>query len=55
MNSNGSDCESSTVHYDFDVIFLIFLTEGRQGLINWRRLLVNPVAGGSDGWEKFGI
>jgi hypothetical protein len=37
------------------LFFKFFLTEGRQGLINWRRLLVNPVADGSDGWEKFGI
>jgi hypothetical protein len=37
------------------LMLLLFLTEGRQGLINWRRLLVNPVADDSDGWEKFGI
>jgi hypothetical protein len=32
MNLNGLDCKSSIVYYDFDVI--VFLTEGRQGLIN---------------------
>jgi hypothetical protein len=53
MNLNGLDCKSPTVHCGFDVI--VFLTEGRQGLINWRRLLVNPVADDSDGWEKFRI